>query len=215
MVSKKEIKTIFKLLDKTHPLTMLEQLKDYSAYQMLIATLLSARTKDATVIPIIKDFFKHFPEAKDVAKLNHGELEKWFYKIGFYKNKAKNVKELSKKIITDFNSIVPKTMEELMILPGVGRKTANCLLAYKFNIPAIAVDVHVHRIANRLGWVKTKTPEETEKKLLKLVPKENWIDVNKYFVGHGQTICKPIGPLCEKCNIVKFCELGRKRMSNK
>ena len=138
------------------------------------------------------------------------ELKKIIYKIGFFRVKAKNLKALSKKLIDEFNGVVPQTLEELTSLPGVGRKTANCLLAYKFNIPAIAVDVHVHVIANRLGWINTTTPEKSEFALRKLVPRELWIDVNRLFVGHGQQVCSSPKPKCKICPITNYCRYFKK-----
>ena len=213
MPSSKEIQLIFSHLKQTHQPTMLEELSHFSPFQLLIATLLSARTKDSTVIPIVKELFKEYPEPKDFIKLEQKELEKKIYKIGFFRAKAKNIKALSQILITKFNNKVPDTLEELTSLPGVGRKTANCILSYVFHQPAIAVDIHVHRISNRLGWVKTTKPEETEQVLQKIIPKNQWTEVNRLFVSHGQTICSPINPKCHLCPIVKYCEYGKTRMS--
>ena len=207
----KEIKQIFLTLEKTHPLTMLEELGHYPPFQMLVMTLLSARAKDSTTIPIVKEMFKKYPEPKDFASMNQEKLEKMIYKIGFFRAKAKNIIMLSNIIIEKYNNIVPDTLEELTSLPGVGRKTANCMLAYCFKKPAIAVDIHVHRISNRLGWVHTEKPEKTEFALMELIPIEMWIDVNRLLVGHGQTICKPINPNCDKCPILKFCKFNQER----
>jgi endonuclease III len=209
MTDLKEIKKVFSLLEKDHPLTMLEEFSDYTPFQMLIMTMLSARTKDSTTIPIVKELFAEYPNPEDFVKMDLEKLEKKLYKIGFYRVKSKNVKKLSEIILE--KGKVPDTFEELVKLPGVGRKTANCILAYTFKIPAIAVDIHVHRISNRLGWVKTNKPEETEDKLKKLLPKNMWIDVNRLLVGHGQTICAPINPKCGKCPVRKYCEYGRLR----
>lgn len=207
----KEIQKVFSLLERNHPLTMLEELGHYTHFQMLVMTLLSSRTKDSTTISIVKKLFVKYSDPGHFIKLDGKELEKQLYGIGFYKVKAQHVKSLSKVILEQYNGKVPDTFEELTSLPGVGRKTANCVLAYTFNKPAIAVDVHVHRISNRLGWVKTKTPEETEEALKELIPRESWIQVNRLFVGHGQTICVPINPKCSICPILQFCEYGRKR----
>ena len=207
-----EINQIFSHLQQSHQLTMLEELSNYTPFQLLIATLLSARTKDATVIPIVKELFKEYPTPQDFIKINQAELEKRIYRIGFYRTKAKNIKALSQILVTQHQSIVPNTLEELTSLPGVGRKTANCILSYVFHQPAIAVDIHVHRISNRLGWVKTSKPEETEEALQKIVPKNQWTEINRLFVSHGQTICSPINPKCHLCPIVKYCEYGKKKM---
>jgi|SRR3989344_6111738 len=211
MVSPSEITTVFSLLEKDHPLTMLEELGHYTPFQMLVMTLLSSRTRDSTTIPIVKKMFAKYPNPEHFVKMDLKELEEWLYGVGFYKVKAQNVKKLSGIILEEFHGKVPDTFEELTSLPGVGRKTANCVLAYTFKKPAIAVDIHVHRISNRLGWVKTKTPDETEEALQKLIPGDLWIEVNRLFVGHGQTICVPINPKCNICPVRKYCEYGRKR----
>jgi len=211
MVSIPELKKVFSLLEPIHPLTMLEELGHYTPFQMLVMTMLSSRTKDSTTIPIVKKLFAKYPRPEDLVKREVKELEKLLYGIGFYKVKARNVKKLSKIILEKYHGKVPDTFEELTSLPGVGRKTANCVLAYTFKKPAIAVDTHVHRVANRLGWIKTKTPEETEEALKKIIPQDLWIDVNRLFVGHGQTICVPGNPKCNICPIRKYCEYGRNR----
>jgi endonuclease III len=212
MVSTTEIARVFSLLEKTHPPTMLEQMKrEYTPFQMLVATMLSARAKDSTTLPIVTKMFKTYPGPEDYVKIDVQKLEKIIFKIGFYRVKARNLKALSNMVLDKFNGKVPDTLDELTSLPGVGRKTANCILAYVFGKPAIAVDVHVHRISNRLGWVNTKTPEKTEFALMELVPKKLWVKANSMLVGHGQTLCKPIGPLCGKCQIKKYCKFGKDR----
>ncbi|MEK6863610.1 MAG: endonuclease III [Nanoarchaeota archaeon] len=210
MTSVPKVKIVFSLLEKTHQLTMLEELKHYTPFQMLVMTVLSSRTKDSTTIPIVKRLFAKYPSPEDLVELEIKELEKELYGIGFYKVKARNVKRLSKIILEKYNLTIPDNFDGLVSLPGVGRKTANCVLAYTFKKPAIAVDVHVHRISNRLGWVKTVHPEETEEALKKVIPKTLWIDVNRLLVGHGQSICVPINPKCNLCTIKKYCDYGKK-----
>src|SRR3989338_6956384 len=209
MVSANKITQVFSLLEQDHGQTMLEELGHYTPFQMLVMTSLSARTRDSTTIPLVKKLFVKYPRPDDFVKVDIKILEKELYGVGFYKVKAKQVKELSKIIVEKYHGRVPDTFEELTSLPGVGRKTANCVLAYTFKKPAIAVDIHVHRISNRLGCVKTKTPDETEEALQKIVPKDSWIDVNRLFVGHGQTICLPINPKCTLCPIRNYCDYGR------
>ena len=209
MVSAKEVIRVFSLLEQDHGQTMLEELGHYTPFQMLVMTSLSARTRDSTTIPLVKKLFVKYPRPDDFVKVDIKILEKELYGVGFYKVKAKQVKELSKIIVEKYHDRVPDTFEELTSLPGVGRKTANCVLAYTFKKLAIAVDVHVHRISNRLGWVKTQLPEETEEALKKIVPRENWRDVNKLFVWHGQTVCLPLKPKCGKCKVQRYCEFGK------
>ena len=212
MVSVAEIKTVFSLLERTHPLTMLEELGHYTPFQMLVMTMLSARARDSTTIPVVKEMFARYPGPSDYTTMPLEKLEGMIRRIGFFRAKARNVKALSVMLIEKFDGKVPDTLEELVLLPGVGRKTANCMLAYCFKKQAIAVDIHVHRISNRLGWVTTTKESETEKALLKIVPKSEWINVNRLLVGHGQTICRPVNPLCGKCGVLKYCEFGRKRV---
>ena len=197
--------TIFSLLQQDHQPTMLEQFRHYSAFQQLIATLASARTKDSTTIPLMVKLFQQHSTPQDFINLPLAQLEQSLYGIGFYKVKAKHIQQLSKILITRYNCKVPSTFEELTSLPGVGRKTANCILAYTFHQPAIAVDIHVHRISNRLGWIKTSTPEETENALQKIIPKTLWSQVNELLVDHGQRVCQPRKPKCGSCKIKDYC----------
>lgn len=150
-------------------------------FKTLISTILSARTKDEVTLIRSKELFKIASNLEELKKLDQDTIEKIIYPVGFYKTKAKHLKNLSKLI-----NKVPKTREELMKLPGVGRKTANLVLNRAFGIPAIAVDTHVHRICNALGWVNTKTPEETERELIKIIPESYWPDLNKLFVSIGR-----------------------------
>lgn len=150
-------------------------------YKTLISTILSARTKDELTLKVSEKLFEKAPDIKTLKKLTQEEIQKLIYPVGFYKVKAKHIKKLSGMI-----DIIPDTQEKLMKLPGVGRKTANLVLNRAFNIPAIAVDTHVHRITNLLGWVKTKIPEQTERELTKTLPKKYWPYTNKLFVSIGQ-----------------------------
>lgn len=217
MATRMEIKTVFSRLEPFHQPTMLELLgkEGYTPFQLLIATLLSSRTKDSTTIPIVKKLFQKYPTPQHFINANLHSLQQDLYGVGFYRMKARHVKELSKIIIEKYNGKIPDTFEKLTSLPGVGRKTANCILNYAFHQPAIAVDTHVHRISNRLGWVKTKTPEETEDELKRIIPKESWARVNNLFVSHGQTICFPRNPHCQGCPINKYCEYGKKELKRK
>jgi len=150
-------------------------------YKTLVSTILSARTRDEVTLKISQNLFKHAPNLKSLRKLSQKEIEEIIHGVGFHKTKAKHLYELSHQI-----DKVPNTREELMELPGVGRKTANLVLNRAFKIPAIAVDTHVHKISNLLGWVHTKTPEQTEMKLNKIIPKKYWSDMNKLFVSMGR-----------------------------
>lgn len=175
-------------------------------YLVLISCILSLRTNDKTTYPATLRMLKLGKTPKDFASADIEELEKAIYPVGFYKNKAAQIKVLSKLLVEKYDSQIPDTIEELIKFNGVGRKTANLVLARGFNKPAICVDVHVHRIFNRLGYIKTKTPEETEFTLRKKLPKKYWIEINTLMVTHGQNICKPIKPLCNICPIEKYCK---------
>lgn len=175
-------------------------------FLVLISCILSLRTNDRTTYPATLMMLELGKTPKDFAKVNVKELEKVIYPVGFYKNKAIQIVELSKILVERYDSKVPDIIEELLKFKGVGRKTANLVLARGFNKPAICVDVHVHRIFNRLGYIKTKTPEETEFALRKKLPEKYWIEINTLFVTHGQNICKPIKPLCSDCPVERYCE---------
>ena len=138
--------------------------------------------------------------------LSNARIEKLIYPVSFYRNKAKRIREASKKLLKEYDGSVPDTLEGLTSIKGVGRKTANIVLTHAFNKPAIAVDTHVHRISNRLGAVKTKTPEQTELALMQLLPKKYWVEFNELLVTHGQQTCRPISPWCSKCVVSKLCE---------
>lgn len=183
---------------------LMEEFKD--PYLVLIACILSLRTNDLTTYPATLRMLEIGREPKDFAYCNVDRLSKAIYPVGFYQNKARQIIELSKIIVEQLNNKVPDTIEELIKFNGVGRKTANLVLAKGFNIPAICVDVHVHRICNRLGYVKTKNPEETEFALREKLPKKYWLDINTLLVTHGQNICKPIKPKCGECPIKDYCK---------
>lgn len=155
-------------------------------YKSLISTLMSARTNDDTTLIAANRLFKAAPDIDSLAKLDIKTLSKLIYPVGFYKTKAKHIKLLAQKIISDFNGEIPDNREGLVMLPGVGRKTANLVLNRAFGKPAIAVDTHVHRITNLLGWVKTKIPQKTEFELVKIVPKNYWPEMNRLFVSIGR-----------------------------
>lgn len=174
-------------------------------FQVLISTILSARTRDENTALVAKRLFEQYPDAKALANAPLEDIEEVIRSTGFYHAKARHIKAAAQKILDDFDAEVPRDMASLLALPGVGRKTANCLLVYGYGIPAVAVDTHVHRIANRLGWIQTTTPEKSEKALVKVVPKRWWLFVNEYFVLYGKEICNPIRPRCPVCVIGDLC----------
>ena len=175
-------------------------------FAILIGTILSARTKDENTAKVVKSLFFRYKNAKDLADAKIRDVEKIIHSIGFYHVKARRIIEVAKIIHTQYKGKVPENMDALIGLPGVGRKTANCVLVYAFDQPAIPVDIHVHRISNRLGLVKTKTPEQTEEELMAKIPKKFWLQINDTFVMYGQNICKPISPMCGVCKIKRLCK---------
>ncbi|HEX5109501.1 MAG TPA: endonuclease III [Vicinamibacterales bacterium] len=186
-----------------------EKISDAQAedpFQILIATLLSARTQDATTHAASTRLFERARTPRALAKLTIPEIERLIYPVGFYRTKARHVRACAEMLVTRFAGHVPRTLEELVTLPGVGRKTANLVLILGFNSPRnICVDTHVHRISNRLGWVRTKLPEETERELYRVLPARWWPVVNRYLVTWGQNVCRPISPRCGDCAIAADC----------
>lgn len=175
-------------------------------YLVLIACILSLRTNDRTTYPAALRMLELAKTPKEMKSVKAEDLAKAIYPVGFYENKAKQIIELSRIIDEELGGKVPDEIEDLIKFNGVGRKTANLVLSRGFNKPAICVDVHVHRIFNRLGYICTKNPEETEFALRDKLPRKYWIDINTLLVTHGQNICKPINPKCGECPIEKYCE---------
>jgi endonuclease-3 len=189
-------------------ITALRDLHDAQTgpFSILIGTILSARTKDEATTKAVKILFSKYKNPKQLANAKVKDVEKIIKSIGFFHVKSKRIIEVAKIINTKYKGKVPADLETLVELPGVGRKTANCVLVYAFEKPAIPVDIHVHRISNRLGLVETKNPEETEQELMKKIKKKYWIEINDTFVMYGQNICKPISPMCDVCKIKKNCK---------
>lgn len=176
-------------------------------YTVLISCILSLRTKDEITEEASIRLLKRYDTPKKIVKLSEQALQNLIYPVGFYKTKAKRIKELSQTLIDHYNGTVPKDFTTLLSLKGVGRKTANIVMVYGFNnTDYIPIDTHCHRIPNRIGWVKTKTPEETELQLLQILPKQYWTDFNHLFVQFGQTICTPLSPHCSICPIARYCK---------
>lgn len=204
----KYIDKIFEILNssnlpQTEFVKFMEKVND--PFIVLIGCILSLRTNDKTTYPATMRMLEIGKTPEELAACDLESLQKAIYPVGFYKNKAAQIIELSKVLYEQMNSVVPNSIEELIKFNGVGRKTANLVMAKGFNTPAICVDVHVHRISNRLGLVKTSTPEETEFALRATLPTKYWMDINTAFVTLGQNICKPISPRCSICPIRDFC----------
>lgn len=205
------ISAIEKML-KSDGKTVLRDLKERGKdpFVVLIGTILSQRTRDERTEDAVKRLFERFKGVEDLAEASPDEVAELIRGVGFYRSKSKSIVEVARIIRDKYKGIVPKDMEELLKLPSVGRKTANCVLVYGHGLNAIPVDTHVHRIANRIGIVSTRTPEETEMKLREKVPERLWIILNDLLVSFGRSICKPIGPKCEVCTIKQECNYYKK-----
>ncbi|MBA4388001.1 MAG: endonuclease III [Verrucomicrobia bacterium] len=196
------------------PIVELTKSRTDDPFQILVTTILSARTKDETTSQVAERLFKVIRRPADFRSISRSRLERLIFPIGFFRTKALHLKQLPDELDRLFGGRIPDNIDDLCKLPGVGRKTANLVVAVAFNKPAICVDVHVHRICNRLGLLKTKTPFETEMKLRKLLPVKYWITWNAFLVSYGQTICAPVSPRCSICPLISFCEqigVGRTR----
>lgn len=180
-------------------------------FLVLASCMLSLRTKDETTAKASKQLFDLADTPQKMVTLKTKQIEKAIYPVGFYRVKARRIKEICKTLLEKYSGKVPDDFDELLSLNGVGRKTANIVMCYGFNKSGyIAVDTHVHRIPNRLGWVKTKTPEKTEEELKKIVPEKHWRDLNNTFVAFGQNVCKPVKPRCRECPVVRYCSYYHK-----
>jgi endonuclease-3 len=175
-------------------------------YHVLIATVLSLRTKDTLTAVVAPRLFAVADNPYEMVRQTPEKIVETIYPVGFYRTKAQNILAISHKLIDDYGGQVPADLDELLKLPGVGRKTANLVLTAGYNLPGICVDTHVHRISNRWGYVKTKTPDETEFALRAKLPPEYWLEYNGLLVSMGQTICHPTSPWCSKCPVVQFCD---------
>jgi len=174
-------------------------------FEILAATILSLRTKDEVTREAAKRLFQEARTPQDILRIPEEKIARLIFPVGFYKNKARVLREISRDLIERFGSQVPDDLEELLKLKGVGRKTANLVITLGFGKPGICVDTHVHRVSNRLGYVSTKTPEATEMALREKLPREYWIEFNDLLVTWGQNICRPISPFCSKCATCPYC----------
>lgn len=174
-------------------------------FEVLMSTVLSLRTKDEVTREASLRLFDKARSPSEILTLSEAEIEKLIYPVGFYKTKARNLKKICSRLVDEYGGEVPDDLDELLKLPGVGRKTANLVITLGYGKLGVCVDTHVHRISNRLGFVETKTPEQTEMVLRRKLPKEYWIEYNDLLVTWGQNICKPISPWCSKCRIRPYC----------
>ena len=218
MEIQEKIKIIMEILVEKYPShekTTLNRMRDKpDAFKILISCLLSLRTQDKNTEKASNNLFAVATTPETILALSDTELENLIFSSGHYKKKARTLKHVSKEILERFSGKVPETKEELMSIKGIGPKTANIVLAFAFGKAVLPIDTHCHRIPNRLGWINTKTPEQTEEELEKILQKKYWKDFNAIFVQFGQTMCKPISPLCSKCPINNYCPkigVGKRR----
>ncbi|NUN11989.1 endonuclease III [Candidatus Micrarchaeota archaeon] len=199
------VNEIFRLLKKHYPKTRI-QLAHVNPLELLVAVMLSAQCTDAQVNRVTPKLFAEYKTARDYAEADLKELEKLIFSTGFYKSKAKHLKQMGQKLVSDFDERVPQTMSELVTLPGVGRKTANIVLSNAFGVhKGIAVDTHVFRLSHRLGLSNGKTPEKVEADLMKLVPETEWNIVTYELIEHGRNVCTAKKPKCDDCFLAKHC----------
>lgn len=205
MLKKKEIKIIIDLLLELYPDAKAE-LDFTNPFELLVATILSAQCTDVQVNKTTAILFKEYRTPEDFLTLTEEELGRKIYSCGFYKNKSKNILESSRILLEEYDGQVPETIEELMLLPGVGRKTANVVVSNAFGVPAIAVDTHVFRVSNRIGLADSKNVEDTERDLMKNIDRNMWTKAHHLLIFHGRRICKARNPLCEECPVSDYCK---------
>ncbi len=175
-------------------------------FKILVSCILSLRTKDKITEKASKYLFRVVKKPKDLLKYSQTQLEKLIYPVGFYRNKAKILKDIGRRLVSRYGGKVPDKEEILLSFKGVGRKTSNLVLGLGFGIPAICVDTHVHRVSNRLGWARTTSPYDTEEHLKKIIPSRYWIRLNTILVAFGQSVCTPVSPWCSQCRVGKYCK---------
>jgi endonuclease-3 len=205
----KRVKKIIRILSKEISDSTIA-LKFSNPLELLIATILSAQCTDVKVNQVTEELFKEHRSARDYAESNLAKLEEEIRPTGFYRNKAKSIQKCCQELVNQFGGKVPKTLEDLVTLPGVGRKTANVILGNAFGIPGIAVDTHVHRVSRRIGLTKNDDPVKIEFDLMEIVPKEEWTHFSNLVIWHGRKTCVARKPLCGICPIRKWCDTGCK-----
>lgn len=197
---------IIRIVEELNSVFEIRVFLDHDPYRVLVRTILSQRTRDENTDQATSNLFSKYKDIYEVVEAPTDDVQELIKPAGFYRVKAGRIQEVSQILIDEYGGEVPNTLEELVKLPGVGRKTANCVLVFAFELPAIPVDTHVHRISNRMGLVNTKTPDETEIELSKIAPKDLWIKLNDLMVQFGQNICKPTSPQCEMCPVNYLCD---------
>lgn len=212
-VSPDQVREVLRILATTYHGRGSVELGD--PYKVLVATVISARTREEQTTAVSNRVFARYADAHALAEAREGELYELLEGSQYREVKAPRLIEMAKILVEKYGGQVPNDLDALLALPGVGRKTANCVLIYAFDVPALCVDTHMHRITNRLGWVHTRTPDQTERALAKIIPKELWTGVNRLFLQHGREICTPGIPRCPVCPIRGFCVYGQDSTSPK
>ncbi len=210
-----ELRAMVRQYDESTHLAKVRDRQNKDPFKVLIATVLSQRTRDENTARASQSLFSKYTTVESLAKANVRDIEHRVKPSGFYHVKARRIKEIAQILLERYGGNVPDRMEELLNLPSVGRKTANCVLVYAFDKPAIPVDTHVHRVSNRLGIVHTKNPEETEEQLSHFLDKTYWVEINELMVEFGKRICRPIGPKCNICRLNRLCDYRRNRKTLK
>ena len=217
MVTEEEIGKIIAILKKEMKkykepaVTQVSHTRD--PFKVLVSCILSLRTRDSTTEKASGRLFAIADNPADMLKIATRKIAKAIYPVSFYRVKSKAIKQICKDILEKYSGKVPDAMDELLSFRGVGRKTANIVMVYGFHRQGLPIDTHCHRIPNRLGWIKTKTPEETEEVLRKMLPKRCWSDFNDLFVTFGQNVCIPVHPRCTTCPVLRHCRFGKERLS--
>ena len=212
-LTKKQIKEILEILERMYGGSQ-TALNYETPFQLLIATMLAAQSTDKRVNIVTQQLFKDYPDAKNMKNMSIKELESYIKTVGLYKGKAKNILKVSKILDEKYDGDVPHTREELMALPGVGRKTANVVLSIAKKVPAIAVDTHVFRVSNRMGLAQAKDVLNTEKQLMKNIPRQKWADAHHWLIWHGRRVCKARKPLCSECPLNHLCLYNQEKQLN-
>jgi len=213
LLSKDKIQKVLEILEKEYGGTS-TALNFKTPFQLLVATMMAAQSTDKQVNKITEHLFKEYPDAQAFARLAPEELEEKIKKVGLFRSKARNIVATARKILSDYGGEVPRTRQELMKLPGVGRKTANVVISVAFDQDAIAVDTHVFRVANRIGLANAKTPRETEEHLMANIPREKWSAAHHWLIWHGRKVCKAQNPRCEVCPLTPYCEYYRNTVAS-
>lgn len=204
----KNQKAILEELRRLYP-NARPQLDFTTPFQLLVATILSAQCTDKRVNQVTPSLFAAYPDAKTMAGATPKEIEPLIHSCGFYHHKSRNIVAAAQAIQIQFNGEVPQDMDTIMSLPGVGRKTANVVLANAYGVPGIAVDTHVFRVSNRLGLANAKNVEDTEKQLMAVIPKEDWIDAHHWLIFHGRQVCAARKPACDRCTLRPYCKYAK------